>query len=1368
MPSHNNTPPRAAVSPEKQENISNPVVPDSRRRIEPLVVLREGAVQHPISLDSISATLQTLGKHASTGLSSLSSVAASTRAALNQQHGGANPTSAHESLVAHHDVRSPNSPPPLGSSPSPIFGAMGGETQSRVHEDVFNSNAAVAATSPSPHLHTSTVEPISWTAWDSLAGKDALVLAHPSGGLQIYTRAAERGADNLIEVLNFQHLLLPGDRVAGRVLCAKIIDGEGVPPYLLVVTRTPNASTLTLSSCGFDSQFITKTTVLAGVGSVDENEQHFLDKMQASVHLTNRHLVIAQSSPPAIHILDSQTWQPVQPALTDVATSSLTRQSPPTCHLSGRMLAYASTSTPASTSNVISTMASTHPHAPHPRPPITAIETGAQASEMAKKVSQGVKTGFKTMSDWGATTLATYGYNAEARGGTAAAPASPMTTAQHQRPHGASPPAASTVRILDLKDGSKAAAPSTPACFRPIALSTHDAHAHNIACVRLSPDGTMVFVSDSAGHTFNIYELRPRPRLAADPVNDDGTDADAAVASTPVYHRFKLLRGVTAAHVCDAQWSKNARWIGVMTATGTVHIYHIERTTPHAIGTTLTAFTRTPRPALEAKQVGSEVDESTAAATSHEPSLSSAFPAFIFVDKAASASASAARNRVPSPSNSPPLVPTSTLAASPDGLDVLCAHPQSAKVTLNRAVVATHSLRDSIASSAGAASSRVSGLTAMMRRASTASGQGNLPSTSTSTSPPPSAASPSRAAPRDKRLVGACLPVAIWSGLARSQDAPEVRPEAVTTATKAAAGSTSRSARAAPPSRGWVSLAEIQTYDRTPRALPTSIYLAHQFRFHAYSANAPLRLEPIYFDVPTSRKSLARLHTRRAVRVRSGSGDFDDNDDDGEEEGAERIGSPRSFDARLAGAIHARGFDTADIYGSSPSSRIPMFPQGQPARKPSWRSSVTQRVNIPIRSAVGAAAVGRGVVQGIRKTSGGSVGSSSLEHVTSLSFDEDISHDKFIFEDARNATPSPNGYEGHSGSAGRRQSSHSSTSKSPLAGLSPFEETRRRRSSGHALGGDRGVSVGSTSGGSAETPPSDIEDVDDDDDEEPEEDMAAWTAARGMQEDVEGDQLGWDSFADPEFAAAAAAAAAAARKGAVAARGAAGKSSSQRKREEEDREASGDGDFLVGGLTLEGVEGESGAAAAAAEKVGHGTAKAAAATPAAAVPAKKAAAARSSAVNSKTTSTASSLSASSSASTPTTKKSSSAATLPAVSIATAPTLAPTSQPQPQPQLPPFARKTSSSVTSSGELNSTGSSSATRLSATSSSAATSSSTPKSLPTGRSTHLSAGSGSPLGAASRSTAASAGTSPLPSHSASSLGTNKPSLAGVKPRKG
>ncbi|KAL9933433.1 hypothetical protein V8E36_007609 [Tilletia maclaganii] len=155
-----------------------------------------------------------------------------------------------------------------------------------------------------------------------------------------------------------------------------------------------------------------------------------------------------------------------------------------------------------------------------------------------------------------------------------------------------------------------------------------------------------------------------------------------------------------------------------------------------------------------------------------------------------------------------------------------------------------------------------------------------------------------------------------------------------------------------PPS--WVTQIEVETYNRAPRLLPSSIWLSHQFDFRGPSLRQGTlsgQLHTLY------RQDTSKLQVREEVQLDVPGSDGDPDFDKGL---TSAIGN-RAFDR---GALDKfQGQNNAGAYNDTSSSatrRIPMFPQGQRARHPAWHERVVAAGGVPIRNVAGGLGHGLG------------------------------------------------------------------------------------------------------------------------------------------------------------------------------------------------------------------------------------------------------------------------------------------------------------------------------------------------------------------------------------------------------------------------
>lgn len=133
----------------------------------------------------------------------------------------------------------------------------------------------------------------------------------------------------------------------------------------------------------------------------------------------------------------------------------------------------------------------------------------------------------------------------------------------------------------------------------------------------------------------------------------------------------------------------------------------------------------------------------------------------------------------------------------------------------------------------------------------------------------------------------------------------------------------------------WLSQAELSTSSRSPGLLPRSIYLSHQFSFHALGEDYHALVRRFQFDVPAT-----LIEVRKEVEVSAyPSGHGESFLQDRSVPRDIRGGPPASFDEPLASAM------SGGMEYTHASPPLPMFPNGAPGS----HKSGSYRSPIPIR-----------------------------------------------------------------------------------------------------------------------------------------------------------------------------------------------------------------------------------------------------------------------------------------------------------------------------------------------------------------------------------------------------------------------------------
>lgn len=138
----------------------------------------------------------------------------------------------------------------------------------------------------------------------------------------------------------------------------------------------------------------------------------------------------------------------------------------------------------------------------------------------------------------------------------------------------------------------------------------------------------------------------------------------------------------------------------------------------------------------------------------------------------------------------------------------------------------------------------------------------------------------------------------------------------------------------------WLAQAELSTCSRSPRILPRSLYLSHQFTFWSLGEDYHALLRQYHFDVRGT-----KIHVRREVQVSVGVGLNTTSDRFVEDLDFHHASS--SFDEPLASALAG---DLITNYANSIPAVLPMYPNGiSGAHSSSLKTPAFIRNSIPIR-----------------------------------------------------------------------------------------------------------------------------------------------------------------------------------------------------------------------------------------------------------------------------------------------------------------------------------------------------------------------------------------------------------------------------------
>ncbi|KDN37747.1 hypothetical protein K437DRAFT_270778 [Tilletiaria anomala UBC 951] len=977
----------------------------------------------------------------------------------------------------------------------------------RFFEDFANTAAPSTASTPAAQLTQQRL--VAWSHWDKLGSVSFLLIGYKDGSLQVWRK---EGCTRLDEVLRlppaFLHSKEQAKAEAHGGECMEILsarlrwrncssrDGEGTDSgnadrelrlLAVVATRAPATAT------GFlllELELATGKIVQSAPLASSPTSASATSAAYASMRFSANFIIIALStvdcawssraSSPAtdssIHIHSSRTLMQLHSPLRDTAQPFADRA--PAFDISGRLLAYASTKPAAAASSAALSFGAGSSARLHRRgrredaavvsPPLlsascslsgsgtaadresasasataglgaTTQQQQQQLYDVAKRVGGSVFSGAKALGSMGADYLGGVADPAAAVAGrerrmmqqlqTTANASTQLFTAQR-----------TCIRVLDL--GSPGNQEGQPAPALRAVAHFSQARQQPLALLRFNPTGEMLFSADVLGRVFQVYavdaKFSVRAGVAAAPAPAAGLAQDE-----PIY---KITRGLTNAHVADAQWSRDSHLLFVCTKRGTTHIAALN---PHGGGPVDVSAvlqgrcTQSPLLLASSSSLFGAVARAPSAASMMPPP-----PPCTTISVAAHASASAAltmtvADRTESDSDATRVAsawPCIAVMRDRPGKDARTARivnfngatghllQNKAKLTFQH----QHPRRPS-SSSASSSPSHVSGLTEMLRKS--AFGDRHNAHSFAYLVSSPATELPALAWPRVTRHVEQSVAVL---GLSADRDASYMPSRA--------------HARSHSSSRPWVSGAEIETYIKLPRAMPSHIYICPQMQFSTY-ANPPLAIQ---YACDAHRTAVEPLRVRTGVEMTP-------------------FGDADSFDADLGSAILQAGWDREALAAAGVGTTIPSFPQGLPARSPTWTQNVSK--GIPIRSVAGG--IGEGMqrarsglgrsMEVVRKFSSPHDHGKPKGKGTSLSFD-DAEYDERTFAEA----------------------------VSSEANKSLLSDSLSQR------GG----------AGSAETPLTAISSGPSD--EEFDKEDPAWDLARGTAEDVEGDELGWDTFALPD------------------------------------------------------------------------------------------------------------------------------------------------------------------------------------------------------------------------------------------------------------
>ncbi|KAK2465840.1 hypothetical protein APHAL10511_001481 [Amanita phalloides] len=481
-----------------------------------------------------------------------------------------------------------------------------------------------------------------------------------------------------------------------------------------------------------------------------------------------------------------------------------------------------------------------------------------------------------------------------------------------------------------------------------------------VAGLHFSRDGCSILVVPQSGQTSQVYQLRPSPGVSrpvggmatvgggetgggdhAKPVKEAAKET--AVGGAEVMVRlYHLHRGRSQAIIDDVSWAHDGRWVAIGTRRPTIHVFAIN---PYG-----------GKPDLRSHTKGKVMNVSELQPTSVEISplvrLRAVNPpasdrvgtclAFTFID------------------SSEACLPGSLLPASPAHLggepgnsphhrtrpsnyqDLLVFDPNDGMLSLRRI---TTDLRAKDQGLSVAASVSMSALGATSASLPGLGGAGKLSTSPASITYSISAASnaSSKQSNTDMNtthdLIGKDAIMATWN-LQRRRGWEEIRQPILSgtiQVTRAAAGGSHPN---------YLAYAELSTFSRSPRILPRSIYLSHQFTFYTLGEDYHALIRRSQLDIAGQ-----KVEVRKEVEVSAfPSSHASESFIEGFAHTRDSRRFSASFDEPLANAL-AGGLE----YMVAPPM-LPMYPNGAPGSRPR-----TLRNSIPIRP------IGDGMSEGLSR-----------------------------------------------------------------------------------------------------------------------------------------------------------------------------------------------------------------------------------------------------------------------------------------------------------------------------------------------------------------------------------------------------------------
>ncbi|KAH9949200.1 hypothetical protein B0H21DRAFT_840758, partial [Amylocystis lapponica] len=486
------------------------------------------------------------------------------------------------------------------------------------------------------------------------------------------------------------------------------------------------------------------------------------------------------------------------------------------------------------------------------------------------------------------------------------------------------------VTVLDLRPllapSSHSSATAKPEKVAEFLVSKQEP----ISRIVFSADGTSLAVSLRDGHVTRVFQLHPFAR-ALRVLSDRQHGPDEGVGKAqqelpvvshlePPAHVYNLRRGRTTASVEGLEWARDGRWFAIGTRKRTLHVFAVNPyggradDASHFLGKVVNAPELQPLPTdlspvvrlRTAKIPSPESHCAPLAFTFVQSSQSSLPPALLPPVTMHYSTSSSPSSRARRPANFQDLLKFDPY----DGTLVLC------RISLERSNSEQNPSSASSFPAVGGTSISFPGIGNLGRLSTSPASSGNSPH---------NVSGLTQMMEKPAELVARESQVGTWN-LRRGKNWPEVRQ---------VLGGCARSKPQRPPKTDWLSHAELSTSSVSPRILPRSLYLSHQFSFYSFGEDYHALIRSHHFDVPA-----AKVEVRREVEVSAYSTGMGESfvQDLSMPHDVGRVSS--SFDEPLASAL------AADMTLVNPSSSpIPMYPNGTPSSTARALKSA-----VPIRS----------------------------------------------------------------------------------------------------------------------------------------------------------------------------------------------------------------------------------------------------------------------------------------------------------------------------------------------------------------------------------------------------------------------------------